>query len=196
MHPSTQADDVRRALPSRSSARAAACDGRCVSKARTSAATVRTCVSPAPTVSLGGVEAHVSLDCKCMAVRHLVVRMVAPGGFSGPCAPCTVGCVRLGVFGFGSAMDAPSDRAPTPRQSRDGVCPSPRDELQCAIERRNSSKFVLRFIKLSHMNTRCAWTALDRLPSALESAVKSSLVEGHVPQKSIVYPPSFQTGTS
>ena len=98
----------------------------------------------------------------------------------------TVDCVRLGVPG--SAWVAPSDRVPTPRQSRDGVCPSPRDELQCAIERRNSSEIVLRFIKLSYMNTWCAWAALDRLPSALECAVKSSLVEGLVPRKLIGYP--------
>ena len=105
-----------------------------------------------------------------------------------------VDCVRLGVPG--SACAAPSDRVPTRRQSRDGVCPSPWDDLQCAIERRNSSEIVLRFIKLSYVNTWCAWAALDRLPSALECAVKSSLVEGFVPQKLIVYPMSSTSSST
>ena len=87
-----------------------------------------------------------------------------------------------------AARAAPSDCAPVLRHSRDGVCPSPRDELKCAFERRISSRVVLYFIKLSYISVWCAWAALERLPSARESVGSSSLNEGFVPQKLIGYP--------
>ena len=70
---------------------------------KASAPTFRTCVSRAPTVSLGSVEARVSLDCKRTIVRPLVVRMLAPRAPFGPCATCgrlrATGSARIGVGG-------------------------------------------------------------------------------------------------
>ena len=49
---------------------------------------------------------------------------------------------------------------------------------------------MLDFIKLYYMNMPYAWPweVSGQLLSEFLSAVKSSLVEGHVPQKSSVYP--------
>jgi hypothetical protein len=47
---------------------------------------------------------------------------------------------------------------------------------------------TLDFIKLSYMNMPCDWGVFRHLLSTVMSDVKSSLVEGHVPQKLSGYP--------
>ena len=76
------------------------------------------------------VEERVSLNHNCMAVRPLGRRMVAPRAPPGPCVLLgrmrAVGCVWMRVHAV------PSGRVwavPTPSRSRDGLRPSPREQL-------------------------------------------------------------------
>ena len=138
-------------------------------------------------VSHGHVEERVSLNHNCMAVRPLGRRMVAPRAPPGPWVLWgrvrAVGCVWMRVHA------APSGRVwavPTPSRSRDGLRPSPREQLYCAFNRQTIGHKVSDFIKLSYMNMWCYWgraggvLTVRLISPYIESSDVSSLVEGLV----------------